>query len=73
MKSVADDLRRETLQTAARMTAAERVALALRLGEDDMALCRASQGLSADAARTSVRRTRAAGRIPSRSHDPDAA
>ena len=73
MKSVADELRRRTLQTAARMTAGERVALALRLGDDDLALYRASQVLSAEEARTALRRTRAIGRMPSRSHDPDAA
>jgi hypothetical protein len=73
MHSVADDLRRETMAAAARLTPAQRIALALRLGDDDVALLCAAHGVTGDDARRTFRRARAAGRIPSRSHDPDAA
>jgi hypothetical protein len=73
MKSVADDLRRQTLQSASLLTAAQRIALALRLGDDDLALYRRMHGLTEEAARASLRRARVVGRVRSRSHDPDAA
>jgi hypothetical protein len=38
MRLVADDLRVETARAVARLTADERIALALRLGDDDVAL-----------------------------------
>lgn len=73
MRSVADDLRSETREAAARLTADQRIALAMTLGDDDVAMYRAMHRLTDEAARTAVRRTRAVGRIPSRSNDPDPA
>lgn len=69
MRSIADDLRAESAQATARLTAAERVALALRLGDDDVALHRSAHGLTEDESRAVLRRARAIGRVPSRSND----
>lgn len=71
MRSIADDLRRESAEAIARLTAKERVALALQLGDDDVALHRAAHGTTEGESRASLRRARAVGRIPSRSNDDD--
>jgi len=71
MRSVADDLRRETARSIARLTAAERVALALRLGDADVALHQAAHGTGEVVSRAALSRARASGRIPSISNDAE--
>jgi hypothetical protein len=51
------------------MTPLERVELALRLGEEDVALYVSAHGVSEGEARLAFRRARAIGRVPSRSND----
>lgn len=65
MRSVADDLRLETRGDVAWRTPAERVELAFRLGEDDVALLCAARGVSRDEAKHIIARSRAVGRRPS--------
>lgn len=62
MKSIADELRSETAATVRRMTAAERIALALALGDDDLSLYMRTSGLSRDEALMRLRAQRARGR-----------
>jgi hypothetical protein len=69
MRSVADDIRAERLQEDRRRTPAERLALALRLGDDDLAAFRAAQGLDVATARRLLRRRRQLGRQPSHCMD----
>jgi hypothetical protein len=69
MRSVADVLRVETAPGVARLTPAERVALALRLGDDDIALYRVACGVSQVEARAALGRSRAIGRRRSPSND----
>jgi hypothetical protein len=71
MRSIADDLRRESMRALAGLTAAERVALALRLGDEDVALHRSAHGITERESRAALKRARAIGRIPSRSNDSD--
>ena len=66
MKSVADDLRHETVAAILRMPVADRIALALALGDDDLSLYMRAAGLGRDEALRRVRRQRAQGRtVPS--------
>ncbi len=65
MESVAGNLRRESLQRLALLTAEERVALALRLGDEDVALYCSVHGTSEQDARVILARARAVGRLPS--------
>ena len=69
MRSVADDLRVETARTVARLSPLERIALALRLGDEDVALYRAAHGVNEVEARASLARTRSLGRRRSRSNE----
>jgi hypothetical protein len=69
MRSVADDLRLETVRAVAKMPVADRISLALRLGDDDVALYRAAHGVSEANARATLARARAIGRLPSPSND----
>jgi hypothetical protein len=62
MRSVADDLRREQRQKLSQLTAAERVALALRLGRRDVETFAATRGLSLEYARELIRRRSQRGR-----------
>jgi hypothetical protein len=71
MRSVADDLRAETASAVARLTAEERVALALRLGDDDVTLYRTMHGASDTEARVLLARVRSLGRRQSWSHESD--
>lgn len=66
MRSVADDLRRENLERARRMTIAERVREAFELGDRDLAAFAAFQGLSLTEARRRLDRQRQVGRRFSR-------
>ena len=65
MRSVADDFRRRTAQAVAALSVGERIELALRLGEEDVALFCALHRVSEAAARERFARARAAGRVPS--------
>ena len=69
MRSVADDLRRLSNLHLLRMPALDRVALALRLGDDDVALYQSIHGASEREARAALRRSCATGRVPSRAKD----
>jgi len=66
MRSVADDLRRESVERARRMTIAERVREAFELGDRDLAAFASFQGLSLPEARRRLDRQRQAGRRFSR-------
>jgi hypothetical protein len=70
MRSVADDLRAETMSAVARLSVEERIGLALRLGDDDVALYRAAHGVSETEARVALARMRLVGRRQSRSNEP---
>lgn len=69
MRSVADDLRDELRERVRRLPAQERVALAFRLGDEDLARLMHAQGLTREAAMTVLARARAAGRRPSKAND----
>ena len=66
MRSVADDLRREQRQELSRLTPAERVALALRLGRRDVETFAATQGMTLEEARARLRQRGQRGRRASR-------
>jgi hypothetical protein len=70
MRSVADDLRLDSARGVARLTAAERIALALRLGDDDVARYRSARGVTAAEARAALARARAVGRLRSPCNEP---
>jgi len=65
MKSVADELRLEDLNATLALSVAERVALALHLGEQAVATYAAANGVSPDQARRILRRNNQIGRRPS--------
>jgi hypothetical protein len=65
MRSVADDLRRRTLERVLAMTISERIALALSLGDQDVALFARMSGLNSDEAGRRIRARRGYGRAPS--------
>lgn len=62
MKSVADALRHETGAAIRRMPVADRIALALALGDDDLFLHMQAAGLRRDEALRRLRAQRARGR-----------
>lgn len=62
MRSVADDLRREQRARELRMTPAERVALALRLGEEELRMFCSARGLDRAEALRQLRDRRQAAR-----------
>lgn len=72
MPSVADGVRQRQRQELARLTPAERVALALRLGRRDVETFAATQGLRIEEARKVLRRRGQRGRRPSRCMDREA-
>ena len=65
--SIADGLRERTIAQVLALTVAERIALAFRLGDDDLALYVRASGLDGDEARRRLRARRQIGRTPSRS------
>jgi hypothetical protein len=65
MSSVADQLRDESRRRVLGMSPAERLELALRLGDEDARLFAAAHGLSEAEARLALARRRQAGRTPS--------
>jgi hypothetical protein len=70
MRSVADDLRLEAANAVARLSVSARIALSLRLGDEDVARYRAAHGVSEASARRTLARARGIGRVPSRANDP---
>jgi hypothetical protein len=62
LSSIATDLRRQDLTAARGKSPAERLELALRLGDSDLTLRLSRVGGSDDAARRTLERQRAAGR-----------
>jgi hypothetical protein len=66
MRSVADRLREEQREELRRMSVSERVALAFRLGEDDVSLLAAAQRIDRSTAAKIFRRNRSRSRRPSR-------
>lgn len=69
MASVNDDLRREQRERIAKMTPAERMALAERLGAEGVLAFMTANNLDRDAALRAIRRSHRAGRRPSRCAD----
>lgn len=70
MGSVADDLRKATLETVRRLSPSARIALAFRLGQADRDILCAARGCSADDAERVIRRSRGLGRVPSVANEP---
>jgi hypothetical protein len=66
MSTVAERLREASLERMRRMTPAERLAEALRLGQRAIAEYSAAHGLTRDEARRALERAGQAGRRPSR-------
>ena len=66
MSAVAEKLRQESRERLRRMTAAERVAEALMLGQRAIAAYAAAHALEHDAARRELERAAQVGRRPSR-------
>lgn len=64
MESLADVLRRERARSETTMSAEERVALSLQLGDDDLRIFCESAGLGEPEARRELRRRRQVGRTP---------
>jgi len=67
VRSIADGLREQTIARVLALTVAERIALAFRLGDDDLSLYVRASGLEGDEARRRLRARRQIGRTPSRS------
>lgn len=67
VRSVAGGLKRELENEAGRLGAAERIALSLRLGDDDAALFASVRGVPLDEARRLLQLQRQQGRRPSAS------
>jgi hypothetical protein len=63
MESVADTIRGERVAAEAAMSPAERVELALRLGDHDREIFRRAQGMSDEEALRELRRRRQLGRV----------
>jgi hypothetical protein len=66
MRSVADDLRAELREEMRRLSMDERIALALRLGEEGVERFRLAHGLDRETAIRILERRRQAGRRPSK-------
>lgn len=71
MRSLADGLRSELSATVARLSIPERIELALRLGDEDVARYQSAHNVDEATARRALRRARAVGRLASRSNNPD--
>jgi hypothetical protein len=72
MKSIADDLRHETAAAIRRLPVADRIAMTLALGDDDLSLYMRSAGLERAEALARLRAQRARGRaILSKAASPD--
>jgi len=71
MRSILDDLRDESRRDLARRTPLERIELALRLGDDDVALVCAGRAVSGQEAKRLIARSRQRGRHVSAATEPD--
>jgi hypothetical protein len=72
MKSIADDLRHETAAAIRRLPVADRIAMALALGDDDLSLYMRTAGLGRAEALARLRAQRARGRaVLSKAASPD--
>ena len=69
MRSVADDLRKEQTQEILKLTPAQRIELALNLGQRALEMYMAATGKDRTAAMADLRRGTTSGRARSRSHD----
>jgi hypothetical protein len=67
VRSVADDLRARTVARVLAMPVSDRIELALRLGDDDLALFLRTRGMTRDAALHVLRAQRQRERTPSAS------
>ncbi len=65
MKSVAEEAKADQLRKVEAMSVDERVRLALRLGDDDLAILCSVQGLTREEAISRIRRQRQIGRASS--------
>lgn len=65
MRSVADDLREDTRRRMQRLSAVERVRIALELGDADAAALAAARRITVAEARAVIARSRSIGRRPS--------
>jgi hypothetical protein len=65
VRSVADDLKQQDRERVAKLSPEERMRLALELGERDLALFCAAQGLDRAEGIREIRRRRQLGRLPS--------
>lgn len=65
MRSVADALRADTSRASADLTPEQRLELALRMGDEDVARYCAARGVTTHEARVAFARARAVGRRPS--------
>lgn len=66
MKSVADELARQTAEAVKKLSPGERIALALRLGDQAVEVFAAAKGIDRAEARRILRRNSQIGRRPSR-------
>ena len=71
MRSVADGLRLETSDAVAKLSIPQRIELALRLGDEDVARYQSAHDVDEANARRALSRARATGRLTSRSNDCD--
>jgi hypothetical protein len=69
MASVVDRLREEMWEEVRRMTVSQRLALALRLGDDDLELFSRARNIDRESGIALLRRGRQLGRRPSRCFD----
>ena len=66
MRSVADDLRKIDREAVLKLSVEERIELAFRLGDEDLALFCQTQGVDRETAIRLLQRRRQAGRTPSK-------
>lgn len=66
MRSVADDLRKETREATLRLSFEERLEQAFRLGEEGLEMFQKAQGVDRKTAIRLLQRRRQAGRTPSK-------
>jgi len=66
MRSVADDLRKMDREAVLKLSVEDRIELAFRLGDEDLALFCQTQGVDRETAIRLLQRRRQAGRTPSK-------
>lgn len=65
MRSVADEFRERDREAILKLSPEERIELALKLGDDDLAILCQTQGIDRETAIRLIQRRRQAGRTPS--------